>query len=173
MSDPHAWQCPLCQTAIDGSPAELPETSAILEILFQFVEPPSDSRNFRYPSVVDLESTQLFPLAEAAEKYSVFAAMSACATAMQYDPSITCLRFVAHDQSDSLQLFDRQASIGYTKPLIQAWIQRSHATGGPFISPPTRPCARRRKAYHSRPPGEMGEYKTYITCAHDILLRNP
>ncbi|KAF5309112.1 hypothetical protein D9619_012828 [Psilocybe cf. subviscida] len=72
------------QTVIDGSPVQLHESSAILEILFQFIEPPSDSRNFRYPSVVALEPTQFFLLAEAAEKYTVFAAMNACTTVMHF-----------------------------------------------------------------------------------------
>lgn len=68
---------------IDGQPTKLEETAEVLEILFQFIEPPSDSREFRYPSIIKLTAANMFLLAEAAEKYIVFPAMSSCVTAMQ------------------------------------------------------------------------------------------
>ncbi|KAF9486096.1 hypothetical protein BDN70DRAFT_770033, partial [Pholiota conissans] len=66
----------------ESEPIRLPEHSDILEILFQFIEPPSESRNFRRPNVVGLESTVFFGVAEAAEKYIVYGAINVCITSM-------------------------------------------------------------------------------------------
>lgn len=71
------------KTRVDDDPTKLDEASQPLEILFQFIEPPSDAQHDRYPSVVNLDSTLFFCLAEAAEKYVVYPAMSACYTRMQ------------------------------------------------------------------------------------------
>ncbi|KAF9471342.1 hypothetical protein BDN70DRAFT_939018 [Pholiota conissans] len=49
----------------------LPEHSDILEILFQFSEPPSESRNFRQPNIVELEFTVFFGTAGASEKQMI------------------------------------------------------------------------------------------------------
>ncbi|KAF9474359.1 hypothetical protein BDN70DRAFT_321165 [Pholiota conissans] len=62
--------------------AQLSERAEILELLFQFVEPPPESRNYRYPSVMTLKVEIFFALAEAAEKYIVYGAMSTCITQM-------------------------------------------------------------------------------------------
>ncbi|KAF9474458.1 hypothetical protein BDN70DRAFT_866216 [Pholiota conissans] len=67
----------------ESEPVHLLEHSDILEILFQFIEPPSESRNFRQPNVVGLESTVFFGVAEAAEKYVVYGAINVCVTRMR------------------------------------------------------------------------------------------
>ncbi|KAF9474357.1 hypothetical protein BDN70DRAFT_866306 [Pholiota conissans] len=62
--------------------APLPERAEVLELLFQFIEPPSESQNYRQPSVLSLEKSVFFELAEAAEKYVVYGAMNTCITHM-------------------------------------------------------------------------------------------
>ena len=58
----------------------LEEPSEILDLLFRFIHPRTESTNFRQPSVMDMEPGILFALAEAAEKYQVFGAMNTCIT---------------------------------------------------------------------------------------------
>jgi hypothetical protein len=55
----------------------LPEDSSTLELLFQFIYP------MRYPTVMSMSFDTLLILAEAAEKYEVFAAMNICSMRMQ------------------------------------------------------------------------------------------
>ncbi|KAF9457613.1 hypothetical protein BDZ94DRAFT_1326123 [Collybia nuda] len=55
-----------------GEIVQLPETSATLELLFQFIYPT------RHPGLASTPFETLAPLAEAAEKYEVFAAMNVC-----------------------------------------------------------------------------------------------
>jgi hypothetical protein len=69
---------------IGSESVPLSEPSETLEILFQFIEPPSESRNYRQPSVLDMEPRLFFAVAEAAEKYIVYGAMNICLTRMQY-----------------------------------------------------------------------------------------
>jgi hypothetical protein len=64
--------------------AQLSEPSKTLEVLFQFIEPPPEARNYRQPSVLDMEFSLFFDVAEAAEKYVVYGAMNTFATRMQY-----------------------------------------------------------------------------------------
>ncbi|KAF9472184.1 hypothetical protein BDN70DRAFT_770309, partial [Pholiota conissans] len=66
----------------ESEPIRLPEHSDILEILFQFIEPPSESRNFRQPNIVQLKFTVFFGGAGAAEKYVVYGAMNVYITRM-------------------------------------------------------------------------------------------
>ncbi|KAF9472919.1 hypothetical protein BDN70DRAFT_817966, partial [Pholiota conissans] len=87
----------------------LPESSQVLEALFQFIEPPSDSRNYRQPSVADLSSNLFFEVAEAAEKYIVYAAMNVC---------ITTMRYVL--KSDSPEVLNHCYKHGYTNLIDQA-----------------------------------------------------
>jgi hypothetical protein len=70
-------------TFIGSDAVQLSEPSETLEILFQFIEPPSDSQNFRQPSVIGMEPSLFFAVAEAAEKYIVYSAMNVCLTRMQ------------------------------------------------------------------------------------------
>lgn len=56
----------------------LAENAATLEHLFQFVYPD------RHPDLEDLEFGDLATLAEAAEKYQVYAAMNTCKGRMKY-----------------------------------------------------------------------------------------
>ncbi|KAF5309138.1 hypothetical protein D9619_012802 [Psilocybe cf. subviscida] len=74
--------------ASESQPAQLSESAEILELLFQFVEPPSESRHFQYPSLTELDPAHFFTLAEAAEKYIVFACMGMCATRMRFDTAM-------------------------------------------------------------------------------------
>ena len=62
------------KTADSQSP--LDETSEVLEILFQFVHPPSERSNHQQPSIVNMKHDLFFAVAGAAEKYAVFSAMS-------------------------------------------------------------------------------------------------
>jgi hypothetical protein len=68
---------------IRSDTVQLSEPSETLEILFQFIEPPSNSRNYRQPSVIGMEPSLFFAVAEAAEKYIVYSAMNICLTRMQ------------------------------------------------------------------------------------------
>jgi hypothetical protein len=56
---------------------QLPEKSAILDLLFQFCYPE------RHPELNDLAFDILAELAEAAEKYKVFSAISICRIVMK------------------------------------------------------------------------------------------
>lgn len=66
-----------------GETVSLPETSDVLEILFQFIHPPSRSgANYRQPSVMKMEPNLFFRVADAAEKYAILGAMNVCMTWM-------------------------------------------------------------------------------------------
>lgn len=65
----------------DRDPVRLEETAEILEILFQFIHPPT-AQEWRHPSVVTMKKSTFFAVSEAAEKYIVFAAMNVFATRM-------------------------------------------------------------------------------------------
>ncbi|KAF9473645.1 hypothetical protein BDN70DRAFT_937271 [Pholiota conissans] len=60
----------------------LPEAADVLEVLFQFIEPPNATRRNRQPSVLNMEINLFFGVAEAAGEYSVYAAMNTCLTHM-------------------------------------------------------------------------------------------
>ena len=60
----------------------LSETSDVLEVLFQFIHPPSEAAGYRQPSVMRMEPNPFFKVAEAAEKYAVFGAMNLYVTWM-------------------------------------------------------------------------------------------
>ncbi|KAF9472498.1 hypothetical protein BDN70DRAFT_998145 [Pholiota conissans] len=63
----------------DGSdPILLPESFDVLEVIFQFIEPPPLSRNYLQPAIMDMEPTLFFRVAEAAEKYVVYSALGIC-----------------------------------------------------------------------------------------------
>ncbi|KAF9473686.1 hypothetical protein BDN70DRAFT_925056 [Pholiota conissans] len=69
---------------LDGSePVQLLEPANVLEILFQFIEPPTEARGYRQPSIAEIEQSLFFQVAEAAEKYVVYSAMSNCMTHMR------------------------------------------------------------------------------------------
>ncbi|KAF9530892.1 hypothetical protein CPB83DRAFT_849826 [Crepidotus variabilis] len=69
--------------AEEDSPIPLQETGQVLELLFQFVHPPTTRpEQWRQPDVNKMGNEVFFALAEAAEKYTVFAAMSICFTRM-------------------------------------------------------------------------------------------
>jgi hypothetical protein len=60
----------------------LSETSDVLEILFQLIDPPSEAAGYHQPSVIKMKPNLFFRVAEAAEKYAVFGAMNVCLTWM-------------------------------------------------------------------------------------------
>ena len=66
---------------VNEDPISLQETSDILELLFRFICPPTESDNHCQPDVSELDVPTFFKLAEAAEKYQVYGAMN---TAMIY-----------------------------------------------------------------------------------------
>jgi hypothetical protein len=63
---------PFAATPTNGEVVHLLESSSTLELLFQFVYPQ------RHPSLDRLEFDGLIALAEAAEKYEVYGALTAC-----------------------------------------------------------------------------------------------
>jgi hypothetical protein len=80
-----AGLAPPASTIIDPLEAILlTEPGTVLEVLFQFIHPRSESKQYHQPSVVDMEVPLFFEVAEAAEKYVVYGAMNTCVTYMQY-----------------------------------------------------------------------------------------
>ena len=71
-------------TVVDKKPNLLEEPSSVLEILFQFIHPCPEAKQYRQPSVLDLEAKIFFAVAEAAEKYIVYGAMNTFLTCMQW-----------------------------------------------------------------------------------------
>ena len=62
----------------EGNEVFLPEKGYILDLLFRFVYP------HHYPELVSLKIDILSQLADAAEKYEVYGAISLCKATMQY-----------------------------------------------------------------------------------------
>jgi hypothetical protein len=99
----------------------LPETSDVLEILFQFIHPPSEAAGYRQPSVMQMEPNLFFKVAEAAEKYAVFGAMNLCVTWMQY-AIVSPLSFFQYLMTTShivedhpLRILNHSGKHGYTE----------------------------------------------------------
>ena len=69
---------------VDAAPICLEEPAAVLELLFQFIHPRSESTQFRQPSVKSLKRKLFFAVAEAAEKYIVYGAMNTFLTCMEW-----------------------------------------------------------------------------------------
>lgn len=78
-----AGLAPPPSTLIDRAYIELEEPSTILEILFQFIHPPSEYKRYRQPDVRSVGLDIFFAVAEAAEKYIVFGAINLCMTRMR------------------------------------------------------------------------------------------
>ncbi|KAF8956591.1 hypothetical protein BDZ97DRAFT_1851067 [Flammula alnicola] len=68
--------------SVDNEVVSVAESSQVLEILFRFIHPCSESQQYRQPFVIDMEPSMLFAVAEAAEKYIVFGAMNTFITRM-------------------------------------------------------------------------------------------
>ncbi|KAF9477398.1 hypothetical protein BDN70DRAFT_947370 [Pholiota conissans] len=62
---------------------QLQESADVLEIIFQFIEPPTRARDHKHPSVFDLSPSLFFKVAEAAEKYVVYGATRVCLDRMK------------------------------------------------------------------------------------------
>jgi hypothetical protein len=77
-----AGLAPPPSTLIDRAHIELDEPSTVLEIIFQFVHPPSEFKRYRRPDVRSFEP-DTFAVAEAAEKYVIFGAINLCMTRMR------------------------------------------------------------------------------------------
>ncbi|KIM42587.1 hypothetical protein M413DRAFT_120224 [Hebeloma cylindrosporum] len=60
----------------------LQEPCEVLEILFRFIHPPTESQQYRQPAMMGVKPDVLFAVAEAAEKYLVFGAMNICLSRM-------------------------------------------------------------------------------------------
>jgi len=71
-------------TVVDVAPISLEEPSSVLEVLFQFIHPRSESTHFCQPFVNSLEPKLFFAVAEAAEKYIVSGAMNTFLTRMDW-----------------------------------------------------------------------------------------
>ncbi|KAF9472221.1 hypothetical protein BDN70DRAFT_767744, partial [Pholiota conissans] len=74
----------------------LQESGDVLELLFQFIEPPPKSCNYHQPSMADVETTLFFRLAEAAEKYVIYGLMSLCFAHMRHIVSRYPLEILNH-----------------------------------------------------------------------------
>ncbi|KAF9477397.1 hypothetical protein BDN70DRAFT_881227 [Pholiota conissans] len=70
-------------TPIESDPIQLQEPADVLEILFQFIEPPPASRNYKHPSIFTLSPELFFGVAGAAEKYVVYGATDICSVRME------------------------------------------------------------------------------------------
>ncbi|KAF9472945.1 hypothetical protein BDN70DRAFT_997913 [Pholiota conissans] len=102
----------------------LAEHSTILDVLFQFIEPPPESREFRQPLVGSLKPELLFKLAEAAEKYIVYAAMNVCITRMQQLVKEYPLEALNHSAMHGYRdLADEAAKNSLLRPLDQVAIK--------------------------------------------------
>jgi hypothetical protein len=77
---------------------DLTEDSSTLELLFQFIYPQ------RHPTLFDAPYEVVAPLAEAAEKYEVFAAMNICQIRILY-ASVTLRMIFVVVQAVSLTSF--------------------------------------------------------------------
>ncbi|KIM42586.1 hypothetical protein M413DRAFT_444292 [Hebeloma cylindrosporum] len=78
-----AGLAPPPSTLMDRTHIELEEPSTVLEILFQFVHPPPESKRYLQPDIRSLEQDLFFAVAEAAEKYIVYGAMNLFMTRMR------------------------------------------------------------------------------------------
>ncbi|KAF9476277.1 hypothetical protein BDN70DRAFT_995805 [Pholiota conissans] len=100
---------------------QLSEPAKVVEILFQFIQPPSEAQNNRQPSISNIEITLFFQLAEAAEKYVVYGAMNVCMMRMGQivddHPFDVLNHCVKHGYSD---LADVAAKNAIPLPLDQA-----------------------------------------------------
>jgi len=68
---------------VENGPISLEEPAEVLEILFQFVHPPTEANRYRQPDLGKLPDDTFFAVAEAAEKYTVFSAMNSTNLAME------------------------------------------------------------------------------------------
>ncbi|KAF9477401.1 hypothetical protein BDN70DRAFT_861921 [Pholiota conissans] len=67
----------------DPQAIQLEELAEVLEIIFQFIEPPTNARDYKHPSVFDLDPQIFFKVAEAAEKYVIYGATRVCVDRMK------------------------------------------------------------------------------------------
>ncbi|KAF8204527.1 hypothetical protein BJ912DRAFT_938578 [Pholiota molesta] len=105
---------------IGADAAQLSEPSKTLEVLFQFIEPPPEARNYRQPSVLDMEFSLFFDVAEAAEKYVVYGAMNTFATRMQQLLPHHPLKILNHCAKHGYtSLADQAAEHSLSEPLHQ------------------------------------------------------
>jgi len=104
---------PYATTPTNGEVVHLLESSSTLELLFQFVYPQ------RHPSLDRLECDGLIELAEAAEKYEVYGALTACHLTLReflYSHSKVVLKFACRHQV--APLVERLAPIMIDTPLV-------------------------------------------------------
>ncbi|KAF9523213.1 hypothetical protein CPB83DRAFT_747634, partial [Crepidotus variabilis] len=103
---------------VDDEPVYLQETSEVLEVLFQFIQPPAEGKRFRQPSVRDLEPRMFFAVAEAAEKYIVYGAMNTFSTHMYQMVDKYPVEVLNHCERHGYpDLVDAAASKTISKPL--------------------------------------------------------
>ncbi|KAF9477402.1 hypothetical protein BDN70DRAFT_896556 [Pholiota conissans] len=57
---------------------DMEESSDVLEIIFQFIEPPPPSRNYKHPSIQALNPDLFFRVAETAENFVIYGATRIC-----------------------------------------------------------------------------------------------
>ncbi|KIM42577.1 hypothetical protein M413DRAFT_10123 [Hebeloma cylindrosporum] len=95
----------------------LSEKSDVLEVLFQFIHPPQEGGNYRQPCVTEMEPNLFFRVAEAAEKYAVFAAMNVCLTWMHQVVEKYPFRVLNHSgKHDYTKLADEAAEASVSVP---------------------------------------------------------
>ncbi|KAF9530523.1 hypothetical protein CPB83DRAFT_850468 [Crepidotus variabilis] len=89
---------------VDSDPVPLPESAAVLDVLFRFIRPPLDSERNCQPDLSDLDHLLFFSVAEAAEKYMVYGAMN---TSM--------IHMLHTTESNPLEILNHAAKHGYSK----------------------------------------------------------
>lgn len=97
-------------TIADKELVELTEAADVLELLFQFIYPR------RQPDLLNIEFVLLAEIAEAAEKYEVYAAMNTCHSRMRYVRSASIGGIGLNDGACNwLQCADREPPGGGAK----------------------------------------------------------
>ncbi|KAF9472791.1 hypothetical protein BDN70DRAFT_997984 [Pholiota conissans] len=159
-----------------SDPIRLTEDSKVLELLFQFIDPPSTSTSTssssdeqpQPPSVGDIKPTLFFAVAEAAEKYGVSSAISACHARMESLLRTHPFEILNHSTlHDNHELADKAAYEALGCPLSQAalkltapgllaryvtyydsWLTVTHTITSLFYSRAHPLCPRSASFYH-------------------------
>ncbi|KAF9472225.1 hypothetical protein BDN70DRAFT_887232 [Pholiota conissans] len=117
-------------TSPTGSEAvHLQEPAAVLEIIFQFIKPPPLSRDYKQPSIFDLDVELFFGVAEAIEKYVIYGPLHVCLVRMKQlvneHPLEVLNHCILHGHTD---LADTAAQLSLSHPMDEV-IQKLTAPG--------------------------------------------
>ncbi|KAF9472795.1 hypothetical protein BDN70DRAFT_886565 [Pholiota conissans] len=154
-----------------SDPVRLTESSEVLEILFQFIEPPSsDPSGIRGAGLLEeVDPTLFFSVAEAAEKYGVSSTVSECHARMKTLLLDYPLEILDHSTLHAhAHLADKAAYQALSTPLSSAalkltapgllaryvvyyssWLDVTHTITSFFYSNTRPPCTRSASLYHA------------------------